>query len=139
MLLQRSRWLALVLFAGGLLTFPACTEPAREQSPEVIVKLTNLKTRCENMVQTLKQKGIDGKEQYEPAQTAVNECISYLSASIADNGGTEAKVKEYLTKVDTAGSDFLAWSDQQLHPPDPRVKKDMVAVVEAAAAVGAAV
>jgi hypothetical protein len=107
----------------------------------VAVKLTALKTQCESMVQTLKQKGIDGKVPYEEAQRSANECVGYLTTSIADRGGSKEKVEEHLKKADEAVRAFLEWSNLALLPPDPRsgkTKEMLVPAVKVAAVLGAA-
>lgn len=76
--------------------------------------LSQEKTLCENKVQALKAKGIDGEAQYEKAQAAASACVGYLQGVVDQGSGDKEAIKEQLVQLRSASGDFRSWAAQKL-------------------------
>ena len=105
----------LVVGVVALLTFLSRTsDPFKGQGPDLTGYLSEEKTLCENKVQALKAKGIDGEPEYEKAQAAASDCIGYLQGVVDQGGGDKDAIKDRLMRLKTASEDFRGWAAQKV-------------------------
>jgi hypothetical protein len=89
-------------------------DPLDGHGPDVMAYLTEERTLCENKVQELQAKAIDGTAEYEKAQAADHACIGYLVGVVDQGSSDKEKTEERFRRLRSESVAFRNWAAQQL-------------------------